>query len=86
VFKWLRLVRGPHGLRKHLGDTVTVHTTDGHSISGVVRGDYRSCIVLTAAVHLGDQNIELGGDVILPSANFSWAQTSPPRKVVGADV
>lgn len=84
MFTWLRLFRGPHGLRRLVGGTVTVHTADGQSIRGVLRGDYRSCIVLTAAVHLGEQHIELGGDVILPTGNFSWAQTSPPR-VVGVD-
>lgn len=57
--------------------SVTVHTTDGRSIAGVLAGTYRDVIVLERAsmlVERGDP-VELEGDAIIPRDRVSFLQS-----------
>jgi hypothetical protein len=68
------------GLSAFLRRTVVVHTKDAKSFRGVLAVEYADCIVLEQAEHL-DENIILGGRLVLLRGNVSWAQdvTSFPR-------
>lgn len=68
-------------LRRRYVDTlarasVTVHTTDGRSIAGVLTGAYRDVVVLSHASVLVERGepVELDGDAVIPRTQVSFLQ------------
>lgn len=69
AFVWTR------GLRGLVKDRVVLHTTDGHSIRGVVIGVYRDSIVLGHTAYLDEaREAGLEGDVLVPREKIAWIQ------------
>ena len=55
--------------------TVTVHTTDGQSLKGILIGEYRDSLVLAHAEYLtGDTREPLDGEAVILRDRVSWIQ------------
>lgn len=62
-------------LRQLERKSVTVHTTDGQSLKGVLIGEHRDCIVLAHAEYLsGDTSEPLDGEAVVLRERVSWIQ------------
>jgi hypothetical protein len=62
-------------LRQLERKSVSVHTTDGQSLKGVLVGEYRDCLVLVHAEYLsGDTTQPLDGEAVVLRERVSWIQ------------
>lgn len=59
--------------------TVVVHTVNGSSLRGVLKGTYADCIVLTHARYLyADGYQDVDGEAIIPRPQVAWVQVMQP--------
>lgn len=69
-----------NGFRRFEKQTVLLHTKDGQSFRGVLT-QYGDCAVLShnVATWNGEQEVTLGGEVVVACENISFFQTIPPK-------
>lgn len=63
------------GIRRLVRASVIAHTKDDQSIRGVLKAEYRDCIVLAEPHYLHEAKEDsLKGDAVIPRDNLSWLQ------------
>lgn len=69
------------GIRRLVRQRVIVHTKTGHSIGGILVGEFTDCLRLEEPKYLGE-NADLSGEAVVLRSDISWLQVLDAEEAI----